>query len=69
VEETEPPAALAGTLPVRSVTVAADLATPAGLDAVFAATGALEVGLVVANAAYSPSGLLRRHRGRGRELM
>ena len=38
--------------------VAADLATAAGLDAVRAATAGLEVGLVVANAAYSPIGPL-----------
>jgi len=53
----EPLAALADALPVRTVTVAADLATPAGLAAVDAATAELEVGLVVANAAYAPSGL------------
>jgi short-subunit dehydrogenase len=52
----EPLAALAAALPVRTVTVAADLATPAGLAAVVAATTAYEVGLVVANAAYAPSG-------------
>ncbi|WP_211268895.1 SDR family NAD(P)-dependent oxidoreductase [Actinoplanes subtropicus] len=53
----EPLTALAEALPVRTVTVAADLATAAGLAAVFAATAELEVGLVVANAAYWPSGL------------
>jgi len=52
----EPLAVLAGEVPVRTVTVAADLATAAGRDAVLEATAALEVGLVVANAAYSPSG-------------
>jgi short-subunit dehydrogenase len=52
----EPLDALAGRLPVRAVTVAADLATAAGLAAVEQATGDLDVGLVVANAAYSPIG-------------
>jgi short-subunit dehydrogenase len=52
----EPLAVLAAALPVRTVTVAADLATPAGFAAVVAATAAYEVGLVVANAAYAPSG-------------
>jgi short-subunit dehydrogenase len=54
----EPLARLADALPVRTVTVAADLATAEGLAAVDAATSELEVGLVVANAAYSPSGPL-----------
>ena len=52
----EPLAAFAAALPVRTVTVSADLATPAGLAAVVEATAALEVGLVVANAAYALSG-------------
>jgi uncharacterized protein len=52
----EPLADLAGDLPVETVTVTADLATPEGLAAVFDATAPLEVGLVVANAAYAPSG-------------
>jgi len=52
----EPLAALAATLPVRTETVAADLATPAGIAAVIEATTAYEVGLVVVNAAYAPSG-------------
>jgi short-subunit dehydrogenase len=52
----EPLASLAAALPVRTVTVAADLATPAGLAAVVGATTAYEIGLVVANAAYAPSG-------------
>ena len=52
----EPLAALAAALPVNTVTVAADLATPAGLAAVVAATTPYEIGLVVANAAYAPSG-------------
>jgi short-subunit dehydrogenase len=45
---------LASSLTVPTVTVAADLA--AGLEPIFAATASLEVGLVVANAAYAPSG-------------
>jgi uncharacterized protein len=53
-----PLAALAGRLPVRTLTVAADLATTAGLAAVEEATQDLEVGLVVVNAAYSPIGRL-----------
>jgi short-subunit dehydrogenase len=52
----EPLTALAATLATRTVVVPADLAVPQGLDAVAAATGDLEVGLVVANAAYSPIG-------------
>jgi short-subunit dehydrogenase len=48
--------ALAATLPTRIVTVTADLATVDGVAATCAATGGLEVGLVVANAAYSPIG-------------
>jgi short-subunit dehydrogenase len=36
--------------------VAADLAAPGGLAAVVEATAALEIGLVVTNAAYAPSG-------------
>ena len=52
----EPLAALAGRLPVRTVTVSADLATAAGLAAVEEATAGLDVGLVVVNAAYSPIG-------------
>jgi short-subunit dehydrogenase len=44
--------ALAKTLPAKTVTVPADLATTEGHDAVFAATAHLDVGLVVANAAY-----------------
>jgi uncharacterized protein len=53
-----PLAALAGRLPVRTITVAADLATTRGLAAVKEATRDLEVGLVVVNAAYSPIGRL-----------
>jgi uncharacterized protein len=52
----EPLAALAESLPVRTVTVTADLATSEGVDAVLEATADLEVGLVVCNAAYSPIG-------------
>lgn len=52
----EPLAALAAALPVDTVTVAADLATPSGIAEVMAATAAYEIGLVVVNAAYSPSG-------------
>ncbi len=52
----EPLAELAGSLPVHAVPVAADLATAGGLDAVAAATAGREIGLVVANAAYSPIG-------------
>ncbi|HET6214087.1 MAG TPA: SDR family NAD(P)-dependent oxidoreductase, partial [Micromonosporaceae bacterium] len=51
-----PLAALASSLPVRTVVVSADLATPDGLDDVARATAGLDVGLVVANAAYSPIG-------------
>lgn len=52
----EPLAALAADLPTRAVPVVADLAAPEGLDAVCAATEGREVGLVVANAAYVPTG-------------
>ena len=52
----EPLAALAATLPAGTTTVAADLATAEGLDAVAGATAGKEIGLVVANAAYSPIG-------------
>jgi uncharacterized protein len=48
--------ALAATLPARTRTVVADLATVGGLDAVRAATADLEVGFVVANAAYAATG-------------
>lgn len=50
----EPLAELAGRLPVRTITVAADLAD--GVGPVLAATADLDVGLVVCNAAYSPIG-------------
>jgi len=52
----EPLAALAARLPTHSIPVAADLATVDGVDAAIAATDGLGVGLVVANAAYSPIG-------------
>ncbi|NUT36547.1 MAG: SDR family NAD(P)-dependent oxidoreductase [Hamadaea sp.] len=52
----EPLAALAATLPERAVQVTADLATPEGLETVFAATRELPIGLLVANAALSPIG-------------
>ena len=52
----EPLTELAATLPVETVAVPADLGTPDGLAAVYEATGEREVGLVVANAALSPSG-------------
>jgi short-subunit dehydrogenase len=47
---------LAASLPTPCRTVAADLATDDGVDALFAATADLDVGLVVANAAYVPIG-------------
>jgi short-subunit dehydrogenase len=50
----EPLADLAARLPVRTVTVSADLAD--GVEPVLAATAEHEVGLVVCNAAYSPIG-------------
>jgi uncharacterized protein len=52
----EPLAALAARLPTPTVTVAADVATDEGRRAVDAAAEGREVGLVVANAAYSPIG-------------
>lgn len=52
----EPLDALAGRLPVRTITVPADLATAEGLAAVEQATRGLEVGLVIVNAADSPIG-------------
>lgn len=51
-----PLAALAGRLPVPTLTLTADLATVAGVDAVTTAVEDREVGLMVANAAYSPIG-------------
>lgn len=47
---------LAASLPVETRTVAADLSTRDGLESVFLVTKGLDVGLVVANAALSPSG-------------
>jgi short-subunit dehydrogenase len=52
----DPLAELAASLPTRTRVVAADLATADGLDAVAGATADLEVGFVVANAAYSAIG-------------
>ena len=52
----EPLAAMAAALPTRTITVSADLATMDGLRKVSDATAGLDVGLVVANAAYSPIG-------------
>ncbi|RKR85962.1 hypothetical protein BDK92_0180 [Micromonospora pisi] len=54
----QPLAALAEQLPTRTITVSADLATTDGLDRVVEAADGLAVGLVVANAAYSPIGRL-----------
>jgi hypothetical protein len=51
-----PLAALAASLPTRTVTVAADLADADAVPEVVRATEDREVGLVVANAAYSPIG-------------
>jgi short-subunit dehydrogenase len=56
----EPLAALAATLPIRTITVAADLSTVDGVAEVIAAAADHEVGLVVANAAYSPIGSFLR---------
>ncbi len=52
----EPLAAVAARVSTRTVQVEADLATQAGIDAVTVACADLSVGLVVANAAYSPIG-------------
>jgi hypothetical protein len=52
----EPLAELAARLSTRTVTVAADLSTEDGLATVAEATDGREIGLVVANAAYSPIG-------------
>ncbi len=52
----EPLAQLAGELPVQTRTVAADLSTSDGLQAVIEAAADVEVGLLVANAAFSPIG-------------
>jgi short-subunit dehydrogenase len=53
---TEPLRAMAATLPTRVITVSADLATMDGLNRLTEAAHGLDVGLVVANAAYSPIG-------------
>jgi short-subunit dehydrogenase len=52
----EPLGELAASLPTRTLPVAADLATPDGVAAVTAACADRPVGLVVANAAFSPIG-------------
>jgi short-subunit dehydrogenase len=52
----EPLEALAADLPTRTITVSADLATMDGIAQVVEAAAGLDVGLVVANAAYSPIG-------------
>jgi len=52
----EPLAQLAATLPTEVRTVSADLATSVGVETVFEATDDLEIGLVVANAAWAPIG-------------
>ncbi len=52
----EPLHALASTVDVEAVPVVADLSTEEGLARVTEAAGGREVGLVVANAAYSPIG-------------
>jgi short-subunit dehydrogenase len=52
----EPLAEVAASVSTRTVPVEADLATTAGIDAVTAACADLPIGLVVANAAYSPIG-------------
>lgn len=52
----QPLAALAAALPTRTITVSADVATVDGLRQVIDAAEGHAVGLVVANAAYSPIG-------------
>jgi short-subunit dehydrogenase len=52
----EPLEALARTLPTPTITVVADLATMDGIGQVVDASAGVEIGLVVANAAYSPIG-------------
>jgi short-subunit dehydrogenase len=68
----EPLERLAARLPTRSVTVVADLSTADGVAAACTAAAGLEVGLVVANAAYSPIGrfldLTPRQTGRAVDL-
>jgi short-subunit dehydrogenase len=56
----EPLVALADRLPTEAAAVVADLATDDGLESVLAAAANREVGLVVANAAYSPIGSFTR---------
>jgi hypothetical protein len=52
----QPLVEVAQSLPTRTVPVVADLSTRTGIDAVIAACAERPVGLVVANAAYSPIG-------------
>jgi uncharacterized protein len=52
----EPLLDLAATIGTECRTISADLASAAGVDAVFRATAGLEIGLVVANAAWCPIG-------------
>jgi short-subunit dehydrogenase len=52
----EPLAQLAATLPTEVRTLSADLATPVGIETLFDMTNDLEIGLVVANAAWAPIG-------------
>ncbi|HEY1488859.1 MAG TPA: SDR family NAD(P)-dependent oxidoreductase [Micromonosporaceae bacterium] len=52
----EPLLDLAATLPTQSRIVTADLATPGGVDVVVREAADLEIGLVVANAAWAPIG-------------
>jgi short-subunit dehydrogenase len=52
----QPLAELAARLPTRTITVVADLATDDGIATALGAGDGLAVGLVVANAAYSPIG-------------
>lgn len=52
----EPLGLVAAGLPTQTMTVVADLATPEGIAAVKAVTSTVEVGLVIANAAYSSIG-------------
>lgn len=61
----EPLADLAARLPTRAVTVATDLAAPDAVRVVVEATDGLDIGLVVANAAYAPIGrFVTEDRGR-----
>jgi short-subunit dehydrogenase len=51
-----PLAELAARLPTRTVTVAADLSAAGAVQTVASASEGLDIGLVVANAAYAPTG-------------